>query len=566
MPSPSTSPVSQPSVATLDALRQQHAALLNQVPDENMNDQQLALVADFLQEAAAVGKYLDLPEEREAAQGLLDYWKATLYTQKRNKQASRSAFDAGEKVRLEAAVLADFDDDALADLAARAEQCVASLEQQDPAYGELARDVLLRLVHGSEGGGFVLATVSRTALLEGLDREKTMHVLAALEQAGVLATEPGSGPEHALLRLRYEALTRAWPRLAGWLEKRLLFSDAARFWDKHNRDRGALFTGTLLDEARNYKDTNPLEKEFIDACRAEADRLARQRTRQVWQWRAVAAAIAILLLVTIMMWRAERNQRRIVIKQNKMLEEQTVELDNQLKEIRKQRDAHLIISMSDLLSSVGRVGAATSDAERKLANRELQVLLARAQRDVDLRQLTGVNEDVVRKVWSEPRASPYEQTAPYKSLKAGLLDMAHTVRNNLLASDRPEAISQLKELRKEYYGTVRLVAEELVRAAEEGQSWAEVRPLRQEFWRFYWGEMGLVEGKDVEGAMVKFDTALNQWEQWQAEQEARSPDERGRPESEKRRKDLLKKLADAKENLLKQLKKELDSGELLPWP
>ena len=54
-----------------------------------------------------------------------------------------------------------------------------------------------------------------------------------------------------------------------------------------------------------------------------------------------------------------------------------------------------------------------------------------------------------------------------------------------------------------------------------GGSEADQTPLHEvdayikEFWRLYWGPLGMVEGPEVETAMVKFGNALRAWERWE---------------------------------------------------
>lgn len=257
---------------SLAALRARHTELLHLVPTAGPAEEHLAAVQTFVQQAAATGTLLDLPAERDAAQGLLDYWKATLYTQNRCKERETPESE-DERTRLPAALLEDFDEVTARTLVAAAENKLQALSQQDPMLTDAARLALLRLVQLSETGtAFELVARARAELLTGGDCARVELVLVALVQAGVLEEMPATGTLKARVQLRYGALTRIWPRLAGWLEKRVLFRDAALFWDKHNRDRGALFVGSLLAEADDYRDRNALESLFVQQCHAEAQR------------------------------------------------------------------------------------------------------------------------------------------------------------------------------------------------------------------------------------------------------------------------------------------------------
>src|SRR6185503_6653873 len=79
----------EPAVAftSFEAMRERHTELLNSLksePDASITNSVLV----FLQAGAATGAVLDEPIERNAAQGMLDYWKATLYTQRRFDKTS----------------------------------------------------------------------------------------------------------------------------------------------------------------------------------------------------------------------------------------------------------------------------------------------------------------------------------------------------------------------------------------------------------------------------------------------------------------------------------------------
>jgi hypothetical protein len=287
-----------PPLTTLAALRQRHAELLKKVPAEGPDPEHLAEVQEFLRNGAAVGEWLDLPAEREEAQGILDYWRATLYAQNRARQASSPTESSGDKVRLKSAVLAPFNEQALKHIVDAVESSLETALREHPELQEVGRRVLLRLVRMDETTTkFIPVSARRSELVALAPPGKVAKILTLLERAGLLTihVEPPSGDEQ--IQLAHEALTRVWTRLVGALEKRTLFRDAALFWDKHGRDRNALFTGDLLKEAEAYQDLNPLERAFVDACQAEAIRRAdleqSRRRRRFWTRTAVAVAILV---------------------------------------------------------------------------------------------------------------------------------------------------------------------------------------------------------------------------------------------------------------------------------
>ena len=52
---------------------------------------------------------------------------------------------------------------------------------------------------------------------------------------------------------------------------------------------------------------------------------------------------------------------------------------------------------------------------------------------------------------------------------------------------------------------------ETTRNLAHAEDFTETQKLRDEFWRLYWGELPLVESKELEGAMVQFGRALELW-------------------------------------------------------
>src|SRR5436305_6923030 len=67
---------------SLDELRAEHGRLLrtSKGPTGEKAADLAADVAKFLARARATGSKLDFPTDREAAQSVLDYWTATLFT------------------------------------------------------------------------------------------------------------------------------------------------------------------------------------------------------------------------------------------------------------------------------------------------------------------------------------------------------------------------------------------------------------------------------------------------------------------------------------------------------
>jgi len=484
---PVESPPAEP-LTSLRAIRAAHTELLQQVPADRIDAPQIALIADFLNRSAAAGAFLDLPEDRAAAQGLLDYWKSSLYSQRR-----QAAFGEGA-VRLPAATLADFSPAAVEEIVKSAEARLVGDQKV-----QAARNLLLKLIQlPAERGTPQTDEVERSKLLEREPRAAE-QVLADLEAAGVLERF-GDPPR---VRLRADALLRRWPRLAAWLEKRLLFREAALFWDRHNRDRGALFTRELLAQSHPYHNENALESEFVKAVNAEADRQEALHRQQLRTWRRVAVAMGVMVLLDfvclgyVAVTFSQRQQ--LAIEQKELAEAK----------LRQGR----MMNMVGLLRALGNIAAAESPAERQLAIKGWEVLEARGADDPEIAAFLKSFAGQIRTIATDRQrhANSAVQSMQYKELQGEVLELATAFRDDVVKSRDDASIQRLSELREDYYSIIRFLVEKIVAAAQSGDSASSVQPYLREFWQLYWGEMGLVEGPDVKTGMVQFGNRLWIW-------------------------------------------------------
>ena len=141
----------------------------------------------------------------------------------------------------------------------------------------MARRILLRLAGPGEGEAVVRRRVPLDEVAPTHD-ERGRAVLDALVDQRLLTKGEDS------VEVAHEALLREWPRLRGWLEEdvqgRALHRHligAAREWDQSGHDpgelyRGARLTGALDWAASHDADLNELEREFLQAGRAAAER------------------------------------------------------------------------------------------------------------------------------------------------------------------------------------------------------------------------------------------------------------------------------------------------------
>ncbi|MFU8771799.1 MAG: BMP family ABC transporter substrate-binding protein [Anaerolineales bacterium] len=150
-----------------------------------------------------------------------------------------------------------------------------------------ARNIFLRLTELSED---LIGTRRRASPTEFTTLaappelvEETLNILTAARL--VIRSENG-------VEVAHEALIREWPTLQQWLaEDRLSLrlhhhlAEVSRQWDSLGRDPGELYRGARLAQvvewAGNHPDLlNPLEQEFLQASRADEERLQIEKDQQ----------------------------------------------------------------------------------------------------------------------------------------------------------------------------------------------------------------------------------------------------------------------------------------------
>jgi DNA-binding SARP family transcriptional activator/WD40 repeat protein len=165
----------------------------------------------------------------------------------------------------------------------------------------VARELLLRLADLGEGA----PERRRVPLVEIEGIAGAEPVLAALIDARLVTVGPGA------VELSHEALLREWPRYRGWLEEdrvgRRLHAHlrvAAGEWDARGRDAGDLYRGARLAAALEFYAQRPdqmdrLEREFVRASRAAAEREAARQRAQNRRLRALLLGAALLLVLAV---------------------------------------------------------------------------------------------------------------------------------------------------------------------------------------------------------------------------------------------------------------------------
>jgi class 3 adenylate cyclase/WD40 repeat protein/tRNA A-37 threonylcarbamoyl transferase component Bud32 len=164
----------------------------------------------------------------------------------------------------------------------------------------LMRSVFLRLTSLGEGTQDSSRPVTVEELIpEGGSPQAIRALLERLADSR-LVTLGGDTVEVA-----HEVLIREWPTLRGWLTEdregiRLHreLGDAARRWDTSGRETSDLYRGARLAAAvDSARELNAVERAFLDASVAEADRERRAQLRVNRRLRGLLVGAIVLLLV-----------------------------------------------------------------------------------------------------------------------------------------------------------------------------------------------------------------------------------------------------------------------------
>ncbi|MDT0144142.1 BTAD domain-containing putative transcriptional regulator [Microbacterium sp. PRC9] len=191
-------------------------------------------------------------------------------------------------------------------VAQTAEEMFADLSHEGAG---LARDILLRLVEPSRGGGVICQRVDRATV--AVD-ESHARVAERLVDARLVTSDEDS------FQLAHEAVAREWPRLQEWLAddvegQRTMrhLNAAATAWEEMSRPDSELYRGGRLSAAVQWRESAqpvlaPVEVAFLDASvereaadlDATRDQLQRER-RSVRRLRRLAGATAALAVLAL---------------------------------------------------------------------------------------------------------------------------------------------------------------------------------------------------------------------------------------------------------------------------
>jgi hypothetical protein len=288
------------------------------------------------------------------------------------------------------------------------------------------------------------------------------------------------------IALRSPDLMTAWETMARWLSERMQFREQVNAWDQAGRPANRLYEGAQLHEIQTYHDRNRLERKFSDASR---DRERRNHEwNRVLKWVFLGLALFILAgWFTALYSYHQAREKSTALNEAKA----TLEQKQQLTNIRL------------FVRGLGELKAAHSEAEQAIANTRWKALLAQfnSQFKVDpilVSPILDLNPEQIHQCAICTDGS--------QRLSADELAEIRGLRNLVVKN---EALGDtLRAMRQVSFDMVKLSATKSVAELRARKPFNEIEPYIREFWAQYWGEMLLVEGPDVEPAMVHFGNAL----------------------------------------------------------
>ncbi|MBR0908315.1 pentapeptide repeat-containing protein [Bradyrhizobium japonicum] len=281
---------------SMDALRRAHEYLFDNLPTSersgSLTEAGSMQIEEFISRAIATGAVLDTLADRREAQGLVDYWVASAFTQ---LQLSSLAWGPESKSADSSVVHSqrgpeyqDRPDNQLepfnpAVVDAAAERGDAFIRGLSAKQTDLVRRVLLGVLRFPDHEQEISSRPARREELNKFGKTGQVDALLnGLKDAGILVGRPTREGEE--LSLQYLALSRRWGWLAKEVDKRKNLSDLALSWIGSNRSTGALLDWRLIRRFREYGNLKQWETDFINASS---------------RWNVIKASVALTVAIVI---------------------------------------------------------------------------------------------------------------------------------------------------------------------------------------------------------------------------------------------------------------------------
>ncbi|MET4723871.1 tetratricopeptide (TPR) repeat protein [Bradyrhizobium japonicum] len=281
---------------SMDALRRAHEYLFDNLPTSersgSLTEAGSMQIEEFISRAIATGAVLDTLADRREAQGLVDYWVASTFTQLQLSSLARGpASKSGDSSVVHSQRDPEYQDrpdnqlepfnPAVVDAAA--ERGDAFIRGLSAKQTDLVRRVLLGVLRFPDHDQEISSRPARREELNKFGKKGQVdELLDGLKDAGILVGRPTKEGEE--LSLQYLALSRRWGWLAKEIDKRKNLSDLALSWIGSNRSTGALLDWRLIRRFREYGNLKQWETDFINASS---------------RWNIIKASVALAVAIVI---------------------------------------------------------------------------------------------------------------------------------------------------------------------------------------------------------------------------------------------------------------------------
>jgi WD40 repeat protein/tetratricopeptide (TPR) repeat protein len=236
------------------------------------------------------------------------------------------------------------------------------------------KQILLCLVQPGATQEVVVRPIRRDELKKtGVPRDEVDRILGALVQRGLVNETPAAATSsETIIALAHEALATHWMPLVEWLSelrdsrrRRLALTAAAEQWRDTEQCVGALWAGSLLQEALSYDDQSQLEDAFVEAS-VQAERKA-----DIQQKRRYALGFAALFVIAVLsMWAAVASKRTATA--------QTARADAETKARKSESaraDAETKKTKAESEKKAAEAARADAEKEKALAERAAKIKL-----------------------------------------------------------------------------------------------------------------------------------------------------------------------------------------------
>lgn len=402
---------------SIAGLRSRHSTLLQR--ERGGTRPTPAEILEFLQWGSALGRVLEDMDERDTAQGILDYWVAKLLSQNPMAVESSSLFtlaplgkdsepldstgsggfptrprisEASLEAILNLKSLPSADNVTLSgghsnsvswlQLVWEAMTFAGPRMAQDKGYMAVRR-LLLQLARLKEDSLEVYS--NPLSANDPIFKEPQVQaVVGHLENEGLLVRTVDPGMEGgARIALAHEGLLTEWPLLRELIKERKAFREMARGWVNSGKPQAALLNGgTQLQAAKKYRDLNQEEKDFLDESQDRTDFGKRK---------GLAIAVAICVVLTgmvsglIVSLSAETQLRKKLedsIIQEAALRAETDRLRGEESKL-KEREAQAKLEAETAATAAAQAQAARERLEKQKALEDAEQLKRKLAEQVD---------------------------------------------------------------------------------------------------------------------------------------------------------------------------------------